>query len=90
MIPKFGETLLSLTRIAQTKLGISMDTTNEIHTGFLYMDVLMTSPEKLYRSMYVEQTAIYKSQQVSLYNLWNILNFTRPKFRQTVGQKTGF
>ena len=31
-----------------------------------------------------------KSQQVSLYNLCNILSFVPPKFRQTVEQKTGF
>ena len=44
----------------------------------------MASPEKLYGSMYVEQTTIQKSQQVSLYNLDNILNFSPQKFRQTV------
>ena len=50
----------------------------------------MASPEKLYGSMYVEQTTIQKSQQVSLYNLHNILNFSPQKFRQTVDQKTPF
>ena len=28
-----------ITRMAQIKFNMSMDTTNESHTGFLYMDV---------------------------------------------------
>ena len=79
-----------ITRMAQMEFSMSMDTTNESHTGFLYMDVQMASPEKLYGSKYVEQTVIKKSKQVSIYKLRNIINIAYPKFRQTVEQKTGF
>ena len=76
--------------MAQMKFSMSMDTTNESHTGFLCMDVKMAFPEKLYGRKYVEQTVIKKSKQVSIYKLCNIINIAYPKFRQTAEQETGF
>ena len=82
--------IVIFTRMAQMKFSMSMDTTNESHTGFLCMDVKMAFPEKLYGTKYVEQTVIKKSKQVSIYKLCNIINIAYPKFRQTVEQETGF
>ena len=76
--------------MAQMKLGMLMDTTNKaIRVSYTWM-YRWLPPEELYGSMHVEQTTIQKSQQVSLYKLWNFLIFAPPKFRQTVVQKTLF